>query len=246
MGEVRRVRDSVLDCDVAIKLLAPHLVRREASLRRFRAEAEVTARLEHPSIIAVHEFGWTTDGRPWFTMPLVDGRTLYEIIGSVHRVSVGRWRSTEDGWSLRRLIEVLARVASAVGYAHDQHVLHRDIKPSNIMIGRHGEVLLMDWGIARALGSDPLEHGGIEDAPGRMHRTLDGLAVGTPPYMAPEQALGRRDQTGPQADVYGLGAVLYRILCGRGALSQRGDPHRRAGAARPAPAGAITHGSSAP
>ncbi|MFT7521851.1 MAG: serine/threonine protein kinase, partial [Kiritimatiellia bacterium] len=182
MGEVRRVRDTVLDCDVAIKLLSHELSERSASRVRFRTEAEITARLQHPSIVEIHDYGKLEDGRPWFTMQYVDGRTLRVLVADVHRVSVGGWRTSASGWNLRRLIEALTRVASAVGFAHDNQVLHRDIKPSNIMAGQHGEVLLMDWGIAKGLGVDSVLNDVQVPTSRRVHRTIDGLAIGTPPY----------------------------------------------------------------
>lgn len=216
MGEVRRVHDRRLGCDVAMKLLRADLGARPAVRHRFQAEARLTANLRHPNIIVVHDFGELDGGQLWFTMQLVEGRTVREVIREVHRhVEDRRWRRTPSGWGLDELVGVLAEVATAIGYAHERGVVHRDIKPSNLMIGAFREVLVMDWGVARSDQVDALDPGvdpiGLQSA----RRTVFGRAVGTPPYMAPEQARGDAEAVGPSSDVYALGAVLYKLLSGR-------------------------------
>jgi len=143
MAEVRRVRDKVLGRVLAMKLIRTELLDDATAVARFRAEAEATAALQHPGIVPVHDLGEVAEGRLFFTMPEVRGTTLAQTI----RQSYSDQR--EHGG--RRLIEVIGRVARAVGFAHSKGVLHRDLKPENIMLGGHGEVLGRDWGIARFL-----------------------------------------------------------------------------------------------
>jgi formylglycine-generating enzyme required for sulfatase activity len=184
MGEVRRVRDRLLDCIVARKSLGPDRVASPAARARFVAEATVTARLRHPGIVAVHDRGEDPDGALWYTMTEVRGDTLAARIAAE--------RGTDDG--LRRLVSVLVRVCDAVAFAHQEGVVHRDLKPDNVMVGPFGEVLVVDWGIAGRVGSD--EEG----------------AVGTPGWVAPEQARG--SAPAPPADVYALGGLLHAVLTG--------------------------------
>ncbi len=197
MGEVRRVRDPVLDRVLALKVLP--LGRSGDLERRFVAEARICASLEHPAIVPVHELGWLPDGRAWFTMREVRGRTLGEVLG--------------DRPPLRRTLEQLARVAEAVAFAHSRGVVHRDLKPTNVMIGDYGEVFVVDWGIAKVVGGASGPTGAARGADPAL--TVDGSVLGTPVYMAPEQAFGDPDAIGPATDVWGLGAVLYEVLTGR-------------------------------
>ncbi|MFZ5476358.1 MAG: SUMF1/EgtB/PvdO family nonheme iron enzyme [Myxococcota bacterium] len=179
MGEVRRVRDAQLDRTAAMKLLRADA---PGAAARFEAEARVTARLQHPGIVPVYELGRTPDGRPYYTMREIEGVTLA--------------RAVREGWPLRRLADALLRVSEAVAFAHAAGVVHRDLKPANVMLGRFGEVLVLDWGLAREVRAGP-----------------DGAVVGTPAYMPPEQAASASPD--PRADVYALGAVLWEVLCGR-------------------------------
>lgn len=187
MGELRRVRDRVLGVELALKTLAPRHAGDADTRDLFLAEARATAQLQHPGIVAVQEFGELDDGRPWFTMTIVQGQTLAKLVA--------------DGESpLRRRISVLRQVADVLAYAHAAGAVHRDVKPENIMIGAFGEVRLMDWGLATLPGVDhPL---------GRP-----GVVVGTPMYMAPEQAAGRSCTAA--TDVWALGGILFRLLAGR-------------------------------
>ncbi len=213
MGEVRRVYDRLLERTLAVKILRWEKVDNVDARARFLAEARVNARLQHPGVVAVHEQGELPDGRPWFTMKEVRGRTLGDAIRA-------RFREVPDAPSPRRLIEVFARVCRTVAYAHAQGVVHRDIKPANIMLGEFGEVLVLDWGIAR-VGADPAEPavngagGPTRRAPDLPGETREGRVMGTPAYMAPEQARGEHDRVGPAADAYALGAVLYHVLAGQ-------------------------------
>ena len=205
MGEVIRVYDRLLERELAMKILSWRLAFRESVFERFVAEAGLCARLQHPGIVPVHDRGELPDGRPWFTMPEVHGRTLEVLIEGLHAVSSdGEWRATPDGWGLRRLLNSFVSACGAVAYAHANGVLHRDLKPANIMVGAFGEVQVMDWGIAVVL----------DDARIKGPTLRDRDAAGTPAYRAPEQARGQRERQGPWTDVYALGAILYTLLSG--------------------------------
>lgn len=211
MGEVYRVRDTVLNRTVAMKRL---LASRDhgMGLARFVAEAQATAQLQHPGIVPVHDMGLTPDGYHFFTMKEVRGTTLQEAIGQVHSEGL-------DRLALRRLVVAFQQVCEAVAYAHDQGVLHRDLKPENIMLGDFGEVLVVDWGLAKVLDepSEVRRGGGVHTSLSSTDslRTRAGAISGTPSYMAPEQAQGATELIGTPTDVYALGAVLYEILAGR-------------------------------
>ncbi|MEZ4466819.1 MAG: protein kinase [bacterium] len=183
MGEVRRVIDERLERPVAMKILhAGHEISEEGRAL-FLAEARLTARLQHPGVVAVHDVGELPDGRLWFTMAEIEGRTLAAA-------------QAEGDLTFRRLVDVLARVATVVAYAHARHVVHLDVKPSNIMLGPFGEVYLVDWGISALV-------------------RRQGQVAGSPAYMSPEQARG--DATGPATDVYALGLILRELLTGESA-----------------------------
>ena len=212
MGVVLRGRDPDLHREVAIKLLRHSGDdRREA---RFIAEAQITGQLEHPNIIPVHEFGRDDEGRPWFAMKLINGRTMGDIL-----TARAKDQAVEQDWPLSRLISVMIQVCHAVAFAHSRGVIHRDIKPANIMLGDFGEVLVVDWGLGKVVGDSSVESvrdhqpgGTMSETPGI---TLDGAIVGTPCYMPPEQARGELDRLGPHGDVYALGASLCEVLSGR-------------------------------
>ena len=195
MGEVRRVFDTRLQRTLAMKTL--HTSVRAQAAARFAYEARCLARLEHPGIVPLHDFGVLPDGRPWFTMKEVHGTTFDVTIRRLHE----DWSEA----SLREVVSAFLQVCEAVAFAHERGVLHRDLKPQNIMMGEHGEVLVLDWGLARALDRDA-------DAP---QHTRPGVTMGTPAYMPLEQAEGDPDRLGPWTDVYALGAILYQVLAGR-------------------------------
>jgi len=213
-GEVRRVFDRKLDRAVALKVLHAE-VGASARLRaRFFAEIKLTASLQHPGIVAVHDYGEFDDGRLWFTMPEVRGRTFRAVIDETH----ARATHAASKPSLRRLLDMFLRVCETVAYAHSRAVIHRDLKPENIMIGEFGQVLVMDWGIARRIGEEVAS----EDLSARVYRAPDettltrmGEVMGTPAYMSPEQAMGEVHRHGPATDLYALGAMLYHVLTGR-------------------------------
>jgi serine/threonine protein kinase len=195
MGTVYVVLDTELGRRVALKVLDVQDPEVEARLRR---EAEVLARLEHPGIVPVHDVGRLGDGRGFYTMKLVQGERLD--------------RYAARGPSLPERLRVFLRVAEAVAFAHARGVLHRDLKPQNVMIGPFGEVLVLDWGLAKVL-SDPV---GSADTPAQGRRapgdTADGAVLGTPGFMAPEQAAGKSGTADGRADVFSLGALLQSLL----------------------------------
>ncbi len=213
MGEVRQVLDRRLRRTVAMKVAAPGMLDGDG-MARFVEEAQVASQLQHPGIVPVHDLGELPDGSPFFTMKEVDGITLSRAATAVHRASDGRWEEA-DGWTLRRLVDACHRVAEAIAYAHSRGVCHRDLKPANVMLGAFGEVLVLDWGLARAQGDDVRSVRNDDDA----LATRLGRVAGTPPYMAPEQARG--EPTGTPADVYALGALLRSVLTGRAPYSGR-------------------------
>jgi hypothetical protein len=216
MGEVWRARDLDLGRTVALKIMRGELP--PSHRARFLYEARTTAGLDHPGIVAVHEVGLFSDGRPYYAMREVRGTTLREHIRQLHEQStpVAYPPPTEE-LSLRRLIEAYLLACEAVAYAHAREIIHRDLKPENIMLGRFGAVLVVDWGLVRVVTDSSLEE--VADPMellGRLPggRTRQGQAAGTPGYMPPEQARGELDRLSPASDVYALGAILACILCG--------------------------------
>ena len=221
MGSVRLVRDRKMNRRLAMKIIHPNLLNHRTAASRFLEEAQICAQLQHPNIVPVHDLGTLPDGRLYFTMKEIRGRSLANVIQRVHAaVKDGRFYPTSDGWTFRRLIDVFHQVCQAVGYAHSKGVLHRDLKPENIMVGEFGEVLVVDWGIAKVLGAvDRAAEAGEFDfvTSSRLvsQATKMGQVAGTPAYMAPEQARGEIDKLNSQTDVYALGAILYEILSGQ-------------------------------
>ncbi len=200
LGRVVRAHDRHLGRTVAVKEL---LQTSELAEALFVREALITARLQHPGIVPVHEAGRWPNGDPYYVMKLVSGRTLKECIGET--------KSLSDRLAL--LPHVIA-VAEAVGYAHSHDVIHRDLKPANTIIGEYGETVVVDWGLARDLHTADCAPAVTAASSGSGDsRTVTGRVVGTPQYMSPEQARG--EVVDPRTDVYALGAILYEVLSGR-------------------------------
>jgi eukaryotic-like serine/threonine-protein kinase len=216
MGVVYEVDDADLHRRLAMKVLTADPVDRPALAARFIAEAQVTSQLQHPGIVPVYEIGTLDDGRLYFTMQLVLGRTLAAILGELHEASGPEgWGVGAGGWTFRRTIDALHQATQAVAYAHSQHVVHRDLKPANVMVGAFGDVKVMDWGLAKVRGVSEPVHITTDRAADDAHATRVGAIAGTPAYMAPEQAAGRFAELTPAGDVWALGAMLYGALCGR-------------------------------
>ena len=221
LGEVRKVRDISLGRSVAMKLLHEEYHHNEAIVARFIEEAQVTAQLQHPGIAPVHEIGRTRDGRLYFTMKEIRGRTLRDAIEEVHEVSSRVWRVAPSGWSFRRLMETYLKICEAIAYTHKKGVVHRDLKPDNIMLGDLGEVLVVDWGLVKVAGREKQDSDAfleqVESVRSRsnLHDTHTGAISGTPAYMAPEQANGWNEHIDHRCDIYALGCILYEILSGR-------------------------------
>jgi tetratricopeptide (TPR) repeat protein len=208
MGVVLRGHDPEMGRDLAVKVLLPAHRGNSNLQRRFVSEARLAGQLQHPGIVPVHDVGQLSDGRPFFTMKLIQGRTLADLLA----------QRPEPGHDLPRFLRYFEAVCQAVGYAHARGVIHRDLKPLNVMVGAFGEVQVMDWGLAKRLEDGTEENpeqppplpASLTSTPIPAALTLPGAIVGTPGYLAPEQARG---EPGDQrSDVFGLGAILCEIL----------------------------------
>lgn len=222
-GTVFEVYDQSLDRTVAMKVLrcpkedgpVSRIAWRETA-SRFIDEARLQGQLGHPGIVPVYEVGIDEDAQPYFTMKTVDGTTLSEVFSAYERGA--------PNWTLGRVIEVLLRVCDAVAFAHARKILHRDLKPANVMVGDAGEVFVMDWGVARLrerISFSPLASA-LGQGPASL-TTQTGTVVGTPHYMAPEQARGEASAPDVRIDVYSIGAMLYHLLAGHAPYSRQGE-----------------------
>jgi tetratricopeptide (TPR) repeat protein len=217
MGIVYRARDEALGRDVAIKVLSDRYAADSPVAQRFAHEAQITGQLQHPGIPAVHQVGNLADGRPFLAMKLIKGSTLEDILKQRPDPSADRGR----------LLAIFEAVCQAVGYAHAHRVIHRDLKPSNVMVGAFGEVQVMDWGLAKVLGEETpatvevlaaeqtRAWTKVSPTPDGGAQTQAGSLVGTPAFIAPEQAVGEIERVNERSDVFGLGALLAVILTGK-------------------------------
>lgn len=214
VGEVWSATDTLFDREVVVKRLRPEVRDRPSVQRRFVREARITARLDHPGIVEVHDL--VEDGpNSYYVMALVEGPTLRDRVREYHTTS---WDEPTFG-SLLPLLQCLVSVASTIEYAHGRGVLHRDLKTENVVVGEHGQVTVVDWGIARVIGETTPEEPGMirrdESADASTRETVAGDQLGTPSFMSPEQVRGELDTIDQRTDVYALSAMLYEILTGR-------------------------------
>jgi Protein kinase domain/Tetratricopeptide repeat len=199
IGIVLRAYDPQLGRNLAVKILRKQHANNPAMVQRFLAEALVLGKLQHPAIVPVYDSGQLDDGRPWFSMRLVHGQTLAALLEA----------RKQPGEDQPRFLTIFAQVCQALAYAHENGIIHRDLTPSNIMVGPFGEVQVMDWGLAkdRRLGGTPANE--------PFEGTTPGTVMGTPGFMAPEQARGDVDRVDVRSDVFSLGAVLCVVLTGK-------------------------------
>ena len=207
MGAVHCVRDKNLLREVAIKVLAPSLADDPKYVRRFLAEAQIQAQLDHPNIAPVHDLTIEHEGTNYFTMRLVHGRSMADWIASARL-------SPTPSETMHEMLGAFLKVCDAVAFAHSRGVLHLDIKPENIIMEDFGTVYLMDWGLSRLSARDRDSGNGVVLSPEAAGGVVTGV-VGSPAYMSPEQAKGAESLVSERTDVFGLGAVLYAILAGR-------------------------------
>jgi serine/threonine protein kinase len=223
MGAILRGRDVDFGRDVAVKVLLEDHRGRPELAQRFLEEARIAGRLQHPGVVPVYALGRMPDGRPYFTMKLIKGRTLTALLAERKDPSSDR----------PRFLAVFEQVCQTIAYAHAHGVIHRDLKPANVMVGAFGEVQVMDWGLAKVLPRDGAADGERRDKPTEEvsmirtprgegsdtaqdgSETRAGSVLGTPAYIAPEQARGEIEKVDERADVFGLGAVLCAVLTGR-------------------------------
>ena len=220
IGSVFVALDAELHREVALKQILESHADDPVSRYRFLMEAEITGGLEHPGIVPVYGLGTDAKGRPYYAMRFIRGESLKEAIARFHKERGTKKEFGRRSLELRRLLRRFVDVCNAIEYAHSRGVLHRDLKPGNIILGTHGETLVVDWGLAKLLGRvDPGskvdERTLVPSSSSGSSETLPGSALGTPGYMCPEQARGDLDRLAPRSDVYSLGATLYCLLTGK-------------------------------
>ncbi|MDX1946024.1 MAG: serine/threonine-protein kinase [Pirellulaceae bacterium] len=226
IGILYKAEDSEIHREVVVKELKENFADDPLYRTRLRLEAEITGGLEHPGIVPVYGLGANSNGRPFYAMKLIRGGNLQEAINKFHAplkdlpTDLAHLDRGERLHEFKKLMGRFIDVCNAVAYAHSRGVLHRDLKPGNIMLGKYGETLVVDWGLAKPLDVGELPttvgtEGLLSPANSGSASTLQGSAIGTPSYMSPEQAAGRIDQLGPASDVFSLGATLYSLLTGQ-------------------------------
>lgn len=234
LGKVSIALDQELNREVALKEILDRHAENHDSRTRFVLEAEITGSLEHPGIVPVYGFGQDSGGLPFYAMRFIRGESLQDAIDELHSKKTQRVTDVDNGASVsstvdadasfrsvtsRRLLQTMIEICNAIEYAHSRAIVHRDIKPNNVMLGKYGETLVVDWGLAKPTSRDNRHSIGQEQTlrpvmGSNASATEHGSVVGTPAYMSPEQAAGRLDQVGPLSDVYSLGATMFHLLTG--------------------------------
>lgn len=209
-GKILLCIDAEIRRYVAMKVMLDHLKPSKIQQARFLEEIQITGQLEHPNIIPIHEVGVDITGNLYFTMKYITGKNL-EIY--LHDFYTNQNQQTQRQTEVQ-MLTILIKICDAIKFAHAKGVIHRDIKPENIMIGDYGEVLMMDWGSAKVKGSQDVDITNVvtirKDT--NVLNTVDGTMIGTPIYMSPEQALGNINEYDIRTDIFGIGAVLYKML----------------------------------
>lgn len=219
MGKVTIVQDHDLNRKVAMKTLLPKYKDSKKFLCRFIEEAQTIGQLEHPNIISIHDLGIRNDGEIYFTMKYIQGQTLQEIITKLEEGDT----TTHQLYTWSRRAQLIQQICDAIHYAHSKGVIHRDLKPENIMIGAFGEIIVMDWGLAKIAGryneskpeNDISEEKSNKVKPTKilsLDKTHEGTVMGTPFYMSPEQASGKNEEVTAASDIYGIGSVMYALF----------------------------------
>ena len=218
MGEILDAKEAALNRRVAMKVMLEATTKED--LQRFINEARITGQLEHPNIVPVHELSVDEYDQAFYTMKLVKGVTLKDVL---ERLAKGDAVAVKQ-YPLTALLTAFQKICDAIAFAHSKKVLHRDLKPENIMLGEYGEVLVMDWGLAKVIDPARAQDGAIFDAGERTavrvisdagdtgSMTMDGTVLGTPKYMSPEQARGENETLTARSDIYSLGGILYQLL----------------------------------
>jgi len=241
MGSVFEIWDPTIERPLAMKVLHKQDSNRTATtaagsaVARFLNEAQITGQINHPGVAPVHEIASDEEGRIFFTMQVVEGLSLHEILCKTEEERLS------EGWTPTRLINILLKVCDTIAYAHSKNIIHRDLKPANIMIGQFGETYVMDWGLAKRIEAETDDELGImtiveegsqeqteidpkatDSRSPTLALTLEGAVLGTPMYMPPEQASGHVDELGFACDIYAVGAILYHVLSGHPPFADRG------------------------
>ena len=217
LGEVFVAKDEELNREVALKEIQSRFADDLNSRNRFLLEAEITGGLEHPGIVPVYGLGIYKDGRPYYAMRFIEGISLKEAIQLFHSDEINE---NERTLQFRKLLGKFVDVCQAISYAHSRGIIHRDLKPSNIMLGKYGETLVVDWGLAKICGRKEIgfpensEETLRVSSGSSVNSTAFGDIIGTPAYMSPEQARGEVDILGPASDIFSLGATLFFLLTG--------------------------------
>ena len=210
VGEVLKARDNDIDRDVAIKRLRAQMKESHATVLRFAEEIRTVGKLEHPNIVPIHDVGVHPNGEYFFVMKYVNGETLESIID---KLAAGNAEYHEK-YPFERRVELMMGVLEAIAYAHSKNLIHRDIKPANVMVGPYGEVVVMDWGLAREIRGpervDMTLQSPDTTGPRKLFQTQIGSVLGTPAYMSPEQARG--EELDERSDVYSLSMMFYELL----------------------------------